>query len=99
MEAAELILVDEAPDISEGIEVMLPNLGAADSAHEFTDARVGRVAIGILGMTAHIWRLWRFFIAAHLWRRQRDSASKICTTLKSRRHPDGGLGFGGLWLW
>ena len=34
MEAAELILVDEAPDISEGIEVMLPNLGAADSAHE-----------------------------------------------------------------
>ena len=51
MEAAELILVDEAPDISKGIEVMLPNLGAADSAHEFTDARVGRVAVWIFWMT------------------------------------------------
>lgn len=53
MEAAVLKLMDEAPDICEGIEPVLPHPGEPGGAVD-GPLEVGRMGVGVAGTTRHI---------------------------------------------
>ena len=53
MEIAVLKLMDEAPDVGEGIEPVLPHLGEPGGSVD-GPLEVGRMEIGIAGTTRHL---------------------------------------------